>query len=217
MDKEVIEHIFEPFFTTKETGKGTGLGLAVVHGIVNNHNGFIYCESEPNKGTTFRILFPASTSEKVQQKAVEKPQYTPYGTERILLVDDEKNILEIGKETLKMFGYDVLIAENGEQALDIYRAQKDKINLVILDLIMPGKGGKKCLIDLRVMNPNVKVLMTSGYSSSEQTEELARVGATDFINKPYRPEDLLLTIRKILADPNHPDNDFMPLHSNKGV
>jgi PAS domain S-box-containing protein len=198
MEKELIQHIFEPFFTTKEAGKGTGLGLAVVHGIVKNHDGFIYCESTPDKGTTFKILFPATTSGKLQQKVQEKTVKIPRGKEKLLVVDDEKNILETVKETLSSYGYKVMIAESAEQALDVYTAQKDKIKLVLLDLNMPGKGGKKCLVDLLAINERAKVLMTSGYSTSQQIEDLTKAGAAGFINKPYRPEDLLLSVRKIL-------------------
>lgn len=202
MKKDVVQRIFEPFFTTKEFGKGTGLGLAVVHGIVKNHDGFIYCESKPDKGTTFKILFPASTSGKPLQKIEEQVKQSPYGTETILFVDDEHNLLEIGKETLSSYGYKVVTAENGEQAMEVYNAQKNKISLVIMDLNMPGKGGKKCLTDLLAINNNAKVLMTSGYSTPQQTKDLTKAGAAGFINKPYNPEELLLRIRRIIDYPD---------------
>jgi len=198
IEKELIQHIFEPFFTTKEAGKGTGLGLAVVHGIVKNHGGFIYCESAPNEGTTFRILFPATTSGETHKINEEKSVKIPRGKEKLLVVDDEKSILETVKETLSSYGYKIITAESAEQALDVYHAQKDKIKLVLLDLNMPGRGGKKCLIDLLAINDKAKVLMTSGYSTSQQIEDLTKAGAAGFINKPYRPEDLLLSVRKIL-------------------
>jgi len=201
MEKDVVQRIFEPFFTTKKAGKGTGLGLAVVHGIVKKHDGFIYCESEPDQGTTFKIIFPASTSGKPPQKIEEQPQQSPYGTETILFVDDEQNILEIGKETLSSYGYEVVTAETGEQALEVYNAQKNKISLVIMDLNMPGIGGKRCLIDLLTINNNAKVLMTSGYSIPQQTRDLIKVGAAGFINKPYKLDELLLRIRRILDYP----------------
>jgi PAS domain S-box-containing protein len=202
IEKELTQHIFEPFFTTKEAGKGTGLGLAVVHGIVKNHDGFIYCESVPDKGTTFKILFPATTSGKLRQKVQEKTTEIPRGKEKLLIVDDEKNILETVKETLSSYGYKVMTVESAEQALEVYTAQKDKIKLVLLDLNMPGMGGKKCLIDLLAINKRAKVLMTSGYSTSQQIEDLTKAGAAGFINKPYHPEDLLLSVRKIL-DTSH--------------
>jgi CheY-like chemotaxis protein len=202
MEQEVIQHIFEPFFTTKGVGKGTGLGLAVVHGIVKSHEGFIYCESEPDKGTTFRILFAASTSGKPMQKVDEQKPQSSYGRETILFVDDEKSILEIAEEILSMHGYNVKTAQSGEEALEIYNAGKDNIELIILDLSMPGMGGKKCLSDLVAINPRVKVLMTSGYSSSQQVKDLTSAGASGFINKPYHPDDLLFTIREIIDAPS---------------
>ena len=217
MEPDVIKRIFEPFFTTKEPGKGTGLGLSVVHGIVKNHSGFIYCESEPDKGTTFHIILPASIAGVEPPKVQELPKPNAYGTEKILLVDDEKSILETVKDTLILFGYRVVTAESGEQALEIYHRLKDEIDLVILDMIMPGCGGKKCLHDLLEINHNIKVLMTSGYSNRQQTENLTIAGAAGFIHKPYRPEDLLFTIRGIIDARNHSSNDRIPLHNNNGV
>jgi CheY-like chemotaxis protein len=217
MDPEMTKRIFEPFFTTKKPGKGTGLGLAVVYGIIKNHDGYIYCESEPNKGTIFSVILPASAVGREPQKVQEKPKQNAYGTEKILLADDEESILETVKDTLKLFGYQVVTAENGEEALETYRHKKDEIDLVILDLIMPGGGGKKCLHGLLEINHNVKVLMTSGYSSNQQIAELKLAGAAGFIHKPYRPEDLLFTIREIMNTRNHADNDRIPLHNNNGV
>lgn len=198
MESGVVQRIFEPFFTTKEFGKGTGLGLAVVHGIVKNHHGYIYCESAPGKGTTFTIILPASATGEPLHKAEEQLQQSPSGTETILFVDDEHNLLEIAEETLSSCGYKVVTAESGEQAIDIYHAQKDRISLVIMDLNMPGKGGKKSLTDLLTINSNAKVLMTSGYCTTRQTDDLIKAGAAGFINKPYNPDELLLKIRKII-------------------
>jgi len=217
MDPKLTKSIFEPFFTTKEPGKGTGLGLAVVNGVVKNHNGFIYCESEPDQGTTFHIILPALT-ERGEPKKVQAPsKLTAYGTEKILLVDDEKSILETVKDTLQLFGYRIVTAESGEQALAIYHQQKDEIDLIILDLIMPGGGGKKCLHDLLEINQKARVLMTSGYSSSQQTEDLTNAGAAGFIYKPYRPEDLLLTVRDIIDKKDQSSAGRRPLHSSNGV
>lgn len=200
MDNEVMQHIFDPFFTTKEVGKGTGLGLAVVYGVVKSHKGFIYCESKLGTGTTFTILFPALISALQPELAekTEKEQGNIQGTETILLVDDEKSILDTTKDTLELYGYKIITAENGEHALKIYQEQQETIQLILLDLVMPGSGGKKCLSELVTMNPQVKVLMTSGYSGSQQIDELIKMGAAGFIAKPYRPEDLLFNIRTII-------------------
>ncbi|MEN6376217.1 MAG: PAS domain S-box protein [Smithella sp.] len=203
MEQEILEHIFEPFFTTKEPGKGTGLGLAVVYGVVKSHHGFIYCESELEKGTTFHILFPALKT--VESKNViesPQPKELPRGTETILLVDDERSILDICEDTLSLYDYKVITAENGEKAVEIYKAQQEKIQLVILDMIMPGKGGKKCLAELISINPRIRVLMSSGYSTPQQIEELKKIGAAGFISKPYHPEDLLVAVRKIIDNRN---------------
>jgi len=197
MDDDMMKRIFEPFFTTKEPGKGTGLGLAVVHGIVKNHNGYIFCESKPRRGATFHIIFPA-TSGGIREAIPQQVRQNIYGTEKILLVDDEKGILETVRDTLQLYGYRVVTAESGEEAVHAYIQRKDEFDLVILDLIMPGGGGKKCLQDLLQINPSVKVLISSGYAGIVQTHDLALAGAAGFINKPYQPEDLFFSIRKIL-------------------
>ena len=200
MEQSVIEQIFDPFFTTKESGTGTGLGLAVAKGIVKNHQGFIECTSTPGIGTTFRIVLPALAAafEAGAEPAALDRIIT--GTETLMLVDDEISILETVREAIMLFGYRVVTARNGEEALEIYAEQKDEIELIVLDLIMPGGGGKKCLRGLRKINPEVKVLMTSGYVSADQAKELVEDGAAGFLHKPYRPEDLLLNIRHILDE-----------------
>jgi PAS domain S-box-containing protein len=217
IEKQNAQRIFEPFFTTKEVGKGTGLGLAVVYGIVKNHGGFIFCESKLDKGTTFRIMFPSSAAARAAKASEIIPRTIPTGKETLLLVDDEKSILETVRDTLSIYGYKILTAETGEQAIEIYHSKKGKIKLVILDLIMPGMGGKKCLIDLLAINPQAKVLMTSGYSSSQQIDELNSMGACGFINKPYRSEDLLIKIREIIDTAPQPTTGRTPLQISKGV
>jgi PAS domain S-box-containing protein len=197
MDEGVIRHIFDPFFTTKEPGAGTGLGLAVVLGIVKNHKGVISCTSSPGCGTTFHILLPASATAFAPLEEPAAQNEIIHGTEKLLVVDDEISILETVKDTIMFFGYHVETAQSGEEALKIYTKQKDEIDLVVLDLIMPGAGGKKCLHAILEINPEAKVLMTSGYVSASQAEELSQAGAAGFIHKPYRPEDLLLNIRRL--------------------
>jgi two-component system cell cycle sensor histidine kinase/response regulator CckA len=201
MDKETVEHIFEPFFTTKETGKGTGLGLSMVYGILKSHGGFITCYSEPGKGTTFRIYFPALGAVSVTRRAEEEEEEDglPRGSETILLVDDEDFLRELGKEMLERFGYEVLIADRGESALEIYGKKSDAISLVILDLMMPGIGGKRCLEELLRMNPLVNVVIASGYSINEPIRETLDAGAKGFIGKPYELRQMLSTVRKVLG------------------
>ncbi|HDQ04606.1 MAG TPA: hybrid sensor histidine kinase/response regulator [Deltaproteobacteria bacterium] len=204
MDEEIISHIFEPFFTTKEAGSGTGLGLSVVYGIVKSVRGFIFCQSEPDMGTTFEILIPSSTHVAEDAQQVEKKTKIRRGREKLLIVDDESYILETVKETLGSYGYKVLTAETTEKALDIYSSQKEKIKLVLLDLNMPGRGGKKTLADLLKINNQAKVLMTSGFSSPDQVDDLINSGAAGFLSKPYNPEELLANVRNLLDTPNQP-------------
>jgi len=198
MDKETVEHIFEPFFTTKKIGKGTGLGLAMVYGIVKNHGGYIMCYSEPGEGTTFKIYFPAIKSESVEQESGPKTEEISGGHETVLLVDDEEGILDIGKGMLERFGYTAIIAESGEKAIEIYKAEKDRIDLVVLDLSMPGMGGHKCLSELREIDPRIKVIIASGYAASGKVKETLECGAAAFIGKPYQLADMLKKVREVL-------------------
>jgi PAS domain S-box-containing protein len=197
MDKETLEHIFEPFFTTKESGQGTGLGLATVLGIVQQHEGFIRCYSEPGHGTTFKIYFPSLVSEEESKETVIRT-IPRGGSETILLVDDEEHIAELGKRILEKAGYTVLTAKDGRQALDLYTAHRDKISLVILDLIMPKMGGKQCLRELAKTNPSIKVIIASGYSANGHTKNALESGAKGFVNKPYDIRQVLEVVRGVL-------------------
>jgi len=194
--------LFEPFFTTKEAGKGTGLGLSVVYGIVRSHGGTIVCASEPGGGTVFQIYLPAwspvESPAATVPAALEEP--TAKGSETILLVDDETHLLETGKDILEEYGYKALLAQDGETAIDRYRRSMEEIDLIILDLIMPGMGGIKCLSELVALNPNVRVIVASGYSASVKEKEVRRMGARGFINKPYKIQELLKVIRSILDE-----------------
>jgi len=199
MDKEVLEHIFEPFFTTKAVGKGTGLGLSVVYGIVKNHGGYIICESELNKGTTFNIYLPAlklDSKKKMPEKASKDE--LPTGNETILLVDDEKSIRETNQDILEQFGYNIMTAENGEDAIEIFTNRHGDIDLVLLDLIMPGMSGKKCLLELIKMKPDVKVIITSGYTASVTAQDTLNCGAAGFISKPMQLPTLVKEVRRVL-------------------
>ena len=157
MDKETVEHIFDPFFTTKEIGRGTGLGLAMVYGIVKQHNGHITVYSEVGKGTTFRVYLPAIDGE--VETDVETTAIMPaFGTETVLLVDDEDLVSDLGARILTKHGYTVLKAANGREALDLFKKERSQISLVILDLIMPEMGGTECLKELLKIDPQVTSL-----------------------------------------------------------
>ena len=196
IDEETKKRIFEPFFTTKEMGRGTGLGLASVYGIIKNHNGIINVYSETNKGTTFNIYLPAS--EKHAAKKARSPEEMLKGSETILLVDDEDMILDAGNQMLEIMGYNVLIGGSGKEAIETYKKNQRQIHMVILDMIMPDMGGGAVYDEMKKMNPDVKVLLSSGYSiEGEATEILAR-GCNGFIQKPFRIIKLSHEIRKIL-------------------
>ena len=198
MDRDTLEHIFEPFYSTKEVGKGTGLGLAMVYGIVKSHEGYITCNSEPGVGTMFKIYLPAIDQEVeiVDIKEIEAP--IKGGNETILLVDDEEFIRELGMELLGGSGYNVLTAADGESALQLYRKEQNRIELILLDLIMPGMGGRKCLEELLRVNPRARVLIASGYSADGPTKEALGVGARDYISKPYDAKQMLKVVREVL-------------------
>jgi len=198
MQREILDHVFEPFYTTKDVGKGTGLGLAMVYGIVKNHEGYILCYSELDVGTTFRIYLPALEQSGERQKTGEEEDYFKGGDETILLVDDEEYIRELGVELLTDAGYQVLAATDGEEGLDLYRREQEKIDLIILDLVIPGMGGKKCYEEILKINPKAKVLIVSGYSANGPGEEAIKAGAMGFVGKPFDVSHLLKTIREIL-------------------
>ncbi len=197
MDHETLTHIFEPFFTTKEIGKGTGLGLAMVYGIVTQQGGHITCYSEPGVGTTFKIYLPVVSPEGKSETTTDKPALAT-GTETVLLVDDEECIRDLGKRILERSGYTVLTASNGKEALHLYKKERHKISLVILDLMMPEMGGKECLKELLRIHPNVKVLIASGFAADGQTRETLAIKAKGFVGKPYNMRQMLQSVRKVL-------------------
>ncbi len=200
MDRETRERIFEPFFTTKEIGKGTGLGLATVYGIVKDHGGYITCQSQEGQGATFHLYFPATLpgEEKADEEQGSQPSLDGRG-EIVLLVDDEPPILEIAQQALQEYGYRTLLAESGEEALAVLEARAGRVDLVILDLGMPGMGGRRCLQQMLAAWPRLKVLIASGYASLEQVSASRQEGAADFIGKPYRLDDLLHKVRALLG------------------
>jgi PAS domain S-box-containing protein len=200
MDRATRQRIFEPFFTTKEVGKGTGLGLASVYGIVKGHQGHISCYSDVNKGTTFDIYFPVEPSDDLEvEDERQETDLCLEGTETILVVDDEALILDIGEEMLRRHGYTVLRAESGEQALEIFRQRMAEIDLVLMDLGMPGMGGERCLQHLKAMAPEIKVIVGSGYAGHKIAKAPERFGAAGFLPKPYPLNRLLAELRRLLS------------------
>jgi two-component system cell cycle sensor histidine kinase/response regulator CckA len=197
IDRETRKRIFEPFFTTKEMGRGTGLGLASVYGIVKSHGGYIDVSSEKEKGTTFTLYLPASEKRAVQEKAM--PAEMSRGTGTILLIDDEKMILDVGCELLEELGYRVLHALSGPEALEIFQKNSTKIDLVIMDMIMPGMSGGETFDRLRNINQNIKVLLSSGYSLNGQATKILRRGCDGFIQKPFDLNQLAEKIGSIIG------------------
>lgn len=200
IDEKISEQIFDPFFTTKGPGAGSGLGLAMAYGIIKNHGGEIAFKSSPDEGTEFSIYLPAREDHSEAGRKMEEKSDTVVsrGYETILLVDDEMPIIKAGKFILEKQGYTVLSAFTGEEALSIYKDNKDDISLVVMDLGMPGMGGWACLKEMKAFDPDVRVMIASGYTDMAQKEELFRDGVLEFINKPYRVKDLLDVVRKIL-------------------
>jgi PAS domain S-box-containing protein len=199
MNRKTVSRIFEPFFTTKDKDKGTGLGLAIVYGIVEGHGGMIVCDSAPSLGTTFKIYFPAV--EEIQEEKYSEKKEPPRGQgETILLVDDEPDLVQIVSRQLVSANYSVIRALKGKDALELYEKHREQISLVILDLLMPGMGGKQCLEALRKLDPNVRVLIASGAFKSEIEADLTEIGAKGFIGKPFDTAKLLEKIRKIIDE-----------------
>ncbi|MBW2199292.1 MAG: response regulator [Deltaproteobacteria bacterium] len=198
MEKKTLERIFEPFFTTKGLSKGTGLGLASVYGIVKAHGGYIDVFSEKGQGTTFEVSLPAFEKEPAQEKAVFNELFD--GIETVLLIDDEQMIIDVGKEMLTQLGYKVLTATSGIEALDVYRRNQDTIDLLVLDMIMPDMEGGATYDKIKDLNPNVKVLLASGYSIDGRASEIMKRGCNGFIQKPFNMKELSDKIRNILDE-----------------
>ena len=198
MERQILNRIFEPFFTTKEPGSGTGMGLATVYGIVKNHNGFILVDSKIDEGTSFKVFLPLSrdVAEKKQEKPEEPRQIRQAG--RVLLVDDEEMLRNVVSRMLAKLKYQVVTATNGKEAVDYYAKSGDDVDLVILDMMMPVMGGKDCFRAMKKMDPDVKVLLSTGSAFEGQSQELMQEGVLGFVQKPYRMTELAEKIKEIL-------------------
>lgn len=197
MDAETQQHLFEPFFTTRPVGQGTGLGLATVRGIVEQHEGWITIHSELGRGTTVQVYLPRHVAEVEREKKEELPR----GTETILLVDDVDLIRELGRTFLEHLGYTVLLAQDGREGLEIYARERDRIDLVILDLVMPRLSGQEALQMIRMLNPTAKVLISSGSDEEVDGPQCLRLGAVGFVAKPYHLADMAQAVRAALDQP----------------
>lgn len=210
MTPEVRERIFEPFFTTKKPGQGQGMGLSVAFGIVKGHKGWIAVDSQLGKGSVFHIYLPAAQT---PLPSLETPPLSvlppPHG-ERILVVDDEPLIRALAESILERMGYRVISAADGEEALAIYRQEKDHIDLILLDYTMPRMNGVQVLKELQQFDPNVRVLFSSGYHTDHDVDQLMAAGARAFVAKPYRAQELVQSIRRVLAKP-----DERPIHPSR--
>jgi CheY-like chemotaxis protein len=193
----ILPHIFEPFFTTKGPGKGTGLGLAQVHGIVGQHGGSIGVETEIGQGTTFRIYLPAHEAKDVGERSSGAPAPPQGRDEIILLAEDEEKVREAGREILESLGYRVLTAADGREALDVYRSA-ERVDLVVTDLVMPEIGGKELAQELKKEHPAARVLAITGHALGEDAEGLLEAGFLDLIYKPFDIGTLGAVVRRAL-------------------
>ncbi len=200
MEEGMIEHIFEPFFTTKDVGKGTGLGLSSVYGIVKKHRGHITCRSKLGKGTVFKIYLPAYKEKEWITEELDDTTTLIGGAETVLIIDDEATIRGFSSKALGHFGYSVIDCSSGEDALDIYIEQYNDIDLILLDIGMPGMGGYKCFEELLKINPAAKIMITTGYSKDEKVKKALSEGAASYLGKPYKLSFLLKSVRKTLDE-----------------
>jgi len=202
MDMEIQKKIFDPFFSTKEVDnkKGRGLGLSTVYGIVKNHGGFILVNSDKGRGASFQVCLPASNDIRIKQIQEESQPFEQMqkGCETVLLVDDEEEIINVGKNFLEKLGYKPIIARNGLEAVEIFRLYKDEISLVVLDLIMPKMNGKQAFSEIKNIQADAKILISTGYSVDDKIEGFLNQGCHGFIQKPFSLNEFSKALRKIL-------------------
>jgi CheY-like chemotaxis protein len=202
MDEKTLGRIFDPFFTTKKMGRGTGLGLAMVYGIIHGHEGMIDVKSRLGEGTAFAIYLPAAEMPAITDDQEEAPDILRKGTETVLLVDDEQTILKVGRGLLEALGYRVHVAGSGQAAVAISLEKKGQIDLVLLDMIMPGMSGGETFDRLQEIDPGVKVILASGYSIEGEAQQILDRGCRGFIQKPFQTGSLSRLLREVLeGDP----------------
>jgi len=195
MDEATQRRVFEPFFTTKKMGRGTGLGLSTVYGIIKQHNGWINLESRAGKGTTFCAYFPEATGLREEAPELAETALSLRGKETVLFADDEELIRDLARQVMEMHGYTVLLAEDGMRAIDLFRSNRGAIDLVVLDLTMPKRSGMEVLRAIRNIDPGMRVILSSGSTPTEP------VPGTTFLPKPYRAEMLAKAVRSALDTP----------------
>ncbi len=210
MPTEIVARIFDPFFTTKEIGKGTGLGLATTMTIIKSHGGFINVYSELKKGTRFSIYLPSAETQVESVKKTPKDKLPHGNGELILIVDDEENIRNVAEATLVRFGYRVLTAVDGTDALAVYSQCKEDVALVLTDIAMPYMDGNALIRSLRRLDPNIRVIAMSGLISENQTTELKNLGVHDFLSKPHTAETLLNALKEVLSLNDQISTDLRP-------
>jgi PAS domain S-box-containing protein len=198
MNAETSKKIFEPFFTTKEVGRGTGLGLSIAYGVIKQHGGYINVYSEPGKGTTFRIYLPLVNEDEADIEEETVPEYPRMGSETILVAEDDATIRELMESILKKFGYDVILAHDGEDAVRKFKASKKKIAIIVMDMIMPGKSGKEAYEEIRKVRDDVKILFMSGYSPDLLQHRGIFDNSLEVLTKPIHPLDLVRKVRAVL-------------------
>ena len=196
MEDGIKKRVFEPFFTTKEKGKGTGLGLSMVYGVIKNHGGFINVYSEPGVGSTFKIYLPLSGKPEVLESDLDTE--LTGGHETILVIDDEEAIRQVAADILGCYGYRVCLACDGAEGVAVYGSENSGIDMVLLDMVMPRQGGRETFLQLKRIDPKVRVLFSTGYSQNEKVNEIMALGVQGFIQKPYQVKELLAKVRSVL-------------------